>query len=121
MVVMCDSKFKFISIVKPKYLTLFDCEMVVSFKIIFVCGNGLFSLAGMIKKLDLEELIVRLFVSNHKESFSRSSFMFRVKLDKVRLDIIKQVSSAKSLGTHLTDCGISLTYKRNKRGPTIEP
>ena len=36
MVVMYDSKFKFISMVKLKHLTL-DCEIVGFLKIIFVC------------------------------------------------------------------------------------
>ena len=54
----------------------------------------------MIKKLDLEGLTVSLLVSNHHESISNVSFMFLVKLNKVGLDIIKQVLSAKSLGTY---------------------
>ena len=40
----------------PKCLTLFDCELVVSFQTMFVCRNGLFNLGEVIKKLDLEEL-----------------------------------------------------------------
>ena len=97
MAVMCDLKFKFISIVKPKYLKLFDCGIVVLFKL-FGCGNGLFSLGKMIKKLDLKRLTVSLFVSNHKKILSSSLFTCLIKLDKVRLDIIMQVSSAKNLG-----------------------
>ena len=72
MIVMCKSKFKFISIVKPKYLTLFYCAMVVSVKIFFVCGNSSVNIGRMIKKLDLEGLSVSLFVSNHKENLSSS-------------------------------------------------
>ena len=50
---MWKSKFKFISIVKPKYLILMHCGIEILFKKT-VCGKGLFSLGGMFGKLDLE-------------------------------------------------------------------
>ena len=71
--------------------------MVVSVKIVFVYGSSLFRLGKMIKKLNLEELPVSLFISKHKKSLSSSLLMFLVKLDKIWLDIIKQVSSEKVL------------------------
>ena len=49
-------KFKFISIVKPKYLILMHCGIEILFKKRLVSGKGLFSLGGIIRKLDLEGL-----------------------------------------------------------------
>ena len=64
----------------------------------------------MIKNPDLKGLILSVFISNHKESLASSSFMVLVRLHTVGLDIIKQVLSTKSLGMHLSNYGISLTY-----------
>ena len=44
---MCDSKFKFISIVEYKYLTLLNCEIKYRPKN-FICGNGLFNFGRII-------------------------------------------------------------------------
>ena len=49
MVKMWNSKFKFISIVKPKYLTVLDFGMEVSYKKILVCENDLLSLGNQLK------------------------------------------------------------------------
>ena len=51
---MWKSKFKFISIVKPKYLIFMHCGIEILFKKTLVCGKGLFSLGCIIRKLDLE-------------------------------------------------------------------
>ena len=51
---MWKSKFKCISIVKPKYLILMHCGIEILFKKTLVCGKGLFSLGSIISKLDLE-------------------------------------------------------------------
>ena len=66
---MWKSKFKFISIVKPKYLILMHCGIKILFKKTFVCEKGLFSLRGIIKKLDLEGLTVSLLESNQIDKF----------------------------------------------------
>ena len=50
--------------------------MVVSFKIIRVYGNGLFSQDEMNKKSDLEGLTVNLFVLNDKVNLLSFSIMF---------------------------------------------
>ena len=47
---MWKSKFKFISIVKPKYLIFMHCGIEILFKKTLVCGKSLFSLGGMIRK-----------------------------------------------------------------------
>ena len=61
---MWKSKFKFISIVKPKYLILMHCGMEILFKKTLNSRKGLFSLEGIIRKLDLEGLTVSLLESN---------------------------------------------------------
>ena len=66
---MWKSKFKFISIVKPKYLIFMHCEIGILFKKTLVCGKGLFSFGGMIRKLDLEGLTVSLLESNQIDKF----------------------------------------------------
>ena len=55
---MSKSKFKFISKVKSKYLILMHCGIKILFKKTLVCGKDLFSLEGIIRKLDFEELTV---------------------------------------------------------------
>ena len=66
---MWKSKFKFISIVKPKYLIFMHCGIEILFRKTLVCGKGLFSLGGMIRKLDLEGLTVSLLESNQIDKF----------------------------------------------------
>ena len=66
---MWKSNFKFISIVKPKYLILMHCGIEILFKKTLVCGKGLFSLGGIIRKLDLEGLTVSLLESNQIDKF----------------------------------------------------
>ena len=66
---MWKSKFKFLSIVKPKYLILMHCGIEILFKKTLVCGKGIFSLAGIIRKLDSEGLTVSLLESNQIDRF----------------------------------------------------
>ena len=66
---MWKSKFRFISIVKPKYLILTHCGIEILFKKILVCGKGLFSLGGINRKLDLEELTVSLLELDQIDRF----------------------------------------------------
>ena len=66
---MSKSKFKFISIVEPKYLILMRCGIQILFKKTLVCGKDLFSLRGIIRKLDLEGLTVSLLESNQIDNF----------------------------------------------------
>ena len=66
---MRKSKFKFLSIVKPKYLILMHCGIEILFKKTLVCGKGLFSLGGIIRKLDLEGLTASLLESNQIDRF----------------------------------------------------
>ena len=61
---MWKSKFKFISIVKPKYLICMHCGIEILFKKTLVCGQDLLSLRGMIRKLDLQGLTVSLLESS---------------------------------------------------------
>ena len=66
---MWKSKFKFISIVKPKYLILMHCGIEILFKKTLVCGKDLFSFGSIIRKLDLEGLTVSLLESNQIDKF----------------------------------------------------
>ena len=66
---MWKSKFKFISVVKPKYLILMHCGIEILFKKTLVCGKDLFSLGGIIRKLHLEGLTVSLLQSNQIDKF----------------------------------------------------
>ena len=66
---MWKSKFKFISIVKPKYLILMHCGIKILFKKTLVFGKGLLSLGSIVRKLDLEGLTVSLLESNKIDKF----------------------------------------------------
>ena len=61
---MSDLKFKFISIVKPKNLKLFNCKMDFLLKKI-VHENSLFNLRKMTKKIYLKGFTVNYIVSIH--------------------------------------------------------
>ena len=66
---MRKSKFEFISIVKPKDSILLHSGIEILFKKTLVCGKGLFSFGGIIRKLDLEGLTVSLLESNQTDKF----------------------------------------------------
>ena len=75
--------------------------MEILFKNILVLGYWLFNLGGIIKKFDLDGFTVSLLYSNQRDIILSSLFMFFVRSSKFGLEVIKHVSSAKSLGIQL--------------------
>ena len=71
-------------------------------------GEGLLSLGGIIRALDLEGFIVSLLDLSHFEILSRSMFIIQLNWNGVGAEKTKHVSPANNLGLQLTEYGKSL-------------
>ena len=118
---MCELNFKLKSIFTPKYLTLWVTKTGELLIVRLTRGRDLLKFGGINSACDFDGFTVSLLAFNHRETRCRSSFILESTTGKLASEQTRQVSSAKSLGSQLTENGRSLMYHKKRRGPSIEP